>query len=492
MKRLNPVGSLLGFLLTIMMFIGLGISLWYNRGLAFNPGPVTALTKSGVKIQGFASHAEFEKQCSYCHEPLKSSLADKCILCHLDIEQQIKVDQGVHSHISSVYQCDSCHPEHRGRTFDPTKAAYQLFDHSATGFSLNWHQENYDATPMQCTECHVNAEFSVVENQTCSDCHGNHDNQFVQAHLQNFSLNCLGCHDGMDRMQDFEHSQTGYPLEAKHAQIKCKDCHTTDNLQGTTSECVGCHAEPAMHKGLFEQTCDTCHSPTGWSPANLNDKSFSHLETTGFSLVLHPVDYSNQTITCTSCHPADLQTLDIQTCIDCHNNNDQVFMTDHLQQFGSDCMVCHDGVDRLSNFDHANFFPLDGKHESIQCADCHIDNVFRGTPTECWQCHEEPEIHAGVFGLKCSYCHGTEAWSPANLQHHSFPINHGLEEQNLQLQCDTCHGANYIDYTCYQCHEHQPDEILKKHLEEGITEEQLPACVDCHPAGSVVEGDENP
>jgi hypothetical protein len=167
-------------------------------------------------------------------------------------------------------------------------------------------------------------------------------------------------------------------------------------------------------------------------------------------------------------------------------------MADHQEQFGDDCMVCHDGVDRLSNFDHANFFPLDGKHSSIQCLDCHAEKVFRGTPTECWQCHTEPEVHSGVFGLKCSYCHSTEAWSPASLRQHSFPLNHGVDDQNLQLQCDVCHGTNYIDYTCYYCHDHQPSEIIQSHQAIGITEQDLPACINCHPSGTLEENSANP
>ena len=487
MKRLNPIGSVLGFVLTILLFVGLGFSLWYNRGLAFSPGPVTAINKDGVTLQGFTSHAQFEMQCSYCHEPLQTDLASKCKECHTEVNQQIQTDQGVHSQVLNINDCASCHAEHRGRTFNPTLAAYQFFDHSTTTFSLNWHQENYDATPMQCNACHKNNDFGIVPNQECLDCHGNNEINFAQAHTLDFGSDCLSCHDGLDRMQNFAHMKTGYPLEAKHAQIKCTECHTSNSLKETPSDCKDCHAETTIHTGMFEQTCDTCHTPDGWSPAILDNQSFSHIDNAGFSLILHKVDYSDQVITCSACHPTDLQALDIQACITCHNQPDQNFMADHQEQFGADCKVCHDGVDRLSNFDHANFFPLDGIHSSIECSDCHTEKVFRGIPNECWRCHDEPEVHAGVFGLKCFYCHSAEAWSPASLRQHSFPLNHGLEDQNLQLQCNACHGTNYIDYTCYSCHEHQPDEILQSHKAEGITEQDLPSCINCHPAGSLLD-----
>src|SRR4030042_2383796 len=197
MKRLNPVGSLFGFFLTFVLIIGLGLSLWYDRGLAFSPGPVTAMSKDGVALQGFSSHAEFEKQCSYCHEPIKTDLASKCEECHENVKQQLLIGQGVHSQTGNVNGCDSCHADHRGRDFNPTKSAYQLFNHSTTAFSLNWHLINYDASPMQCNACHKKDDFGDVPNQECLNCHGSQKVNFTQSHTQDFGSDCLSCHDGL-------------------------------------------------------------------------------------------------------------------------------------------------------------------------------------------------------------------------------------------------------------------------------------------------------
>jgi hypothetical protein len=492
MKRLNPVGSLLGLLLTLILFVGLGFSLVVNRGLAFSPGHVSAKSITGVSIKGYSSHADFEKQCSNCHEPLTSDIATKCQECHTDVAQQITTKQGIHSQFGNVTECASCHPEHKGRDFDPIKASFQLFDHSTTGFSLNWHQINYDATTMQCSECHKNSSYAKVDNQPCLNCHSDQEKTFSTAHVKDFGANCLECHDGADRMINFDHSTTGYPLEGKHNQVKCADCHTNGTIKDTPKDCKDCHSEPSTHQGQFTQACDTCHTPQGWSPASLDGKPFAHLTTTGFSLALHKSDYSNQAITCATCHPNDLKTLDIQTCIECHTQHDAKIMADHQQQFGSECMGCHDGVDRLSNFDHANFFPLDGKHATTDCIACHVDNVYRGTPSECNQCHKDPDIHAGVFGLKCFYCHTADSWSPASLRQHNFPLNHGVEDQNLQLQCDACHGSNYIEYTCYNCHDHQPDAIAQSHVSLKIADQDLSACVKCHPAGTIETNQPSP
>lgn len=405
----------------------------------------------------------------------------------MDVDKQLQAGQGVHSQIANVNACASCHSEHHGRSFNPTLASYKLFDHSKTKFSLNWHQEDFDATPMVCEACHKNDNFSIVSNQECLDCHGKHEEKFTLAHTQDFGSDCLICHDGLDRMQNFDHAQTGYVLETKHAQQKCTDCHKASNPKDAPTNCSACHSEPTMHQGLFEQRCDTCHTPAGWSPAVYENQSFSHLESAGFSLDLHKADYHDQVMTCSTCHTTELKILDVQTCIDCHTQNVQAFMTDHLDQFGSNCMTCHDGIDRLRNFDHENFFILEGRHLSTQCSDCHVEKVFRGTPKECWQCHSEPEVHAGVFGLKCFYCHFANGWSPANLREHRFPVNHGLEDKNIQQECKTCHGTNFVEYSCYNCHDHQLDEITKSHQAEGIADQDIPACVNCHPIGTLDE-----
>jgi len=489
MRRLNPFGNLLGYFLTFLLFIGIGLSLLSNRGLAFSPGELSAKGIEEVIIKGFSSHANFEKQCNTCHEPVTSTLATKCLDCHTDVEQQIANTNGAHSQIADNHECASCHPDHRGRNFDLTSAAYQLFDHSVTNFSLNLHQINFDATPMTCSACHKDSSYSVVDNQPCESCHSNHEQAFDKVHIVNYGTNCLGCHDGVDSMLVFDHTQTLFALSGQHAELKCVDCHTDGNSQKAPTTCQDCHAESEAHLGEFEATCEICHNQQSWTPANLNGSDFEHFVNTGFSLTLHATDYSNQVISCRNCHPTELKILEKQACLDCHTNHNAVFMTQHQLQYGNDCMVCHDGVDRLRNFDHNNFFILDGKHASIQCEACHANQIYRSTPNECYQCHLEPEIHRGVFGQKCAYCHNSDAWSPANLRKHEFPINHGLDNPGVQLGCTACHGSNYFEYTCYSCHDHQTDEIVKIHTDEGVSTQDLTACASCHPTGVIGQND---
>jgi hypothetical protein len=196
------------------------------------------------------------------------------------------------------------------------------------------------------------------------------------------------------------------------------------------------------------------------------------------------VRFDGTPFTCAGCHAgASAQTLpavDGPVCAECHALADQAFMTAHMQTFGLDCTSCHDGTGALRDFDHNQFFVLDGAHAPLACEACHAEQRFKGTPAECAGCHAEPEVHAGVFGAECAACHTTTAWTPAALRAHIFPLDHGGQGE---VACATCHVERYPAYTCYGCHEHTPEETQRQHAEEGLTTEQLLDCAECHPSG---------
>lgn len=104
-------------------------------------------------------------------------------------------------------------------------------------------------------------------------------------------------------------------------------------------------------------------------------------------------------------------------------------------------------------------------------------------PHHCASCHEEPEIHADLFGVNCARCHSATAWTPAVLTSHVFLLDHGGEGE---VSCQTCHPAKYGVYDCYACHDnHQFEEMEEVHLAEDIKD--FANCATCHPTG--VEGE---
>lgn len=348
-----------------------------------------------------------------------------------------------------------------------------------------------------CSYCHQPLQANQAE--LCMNCHTEIAAQVDQHQGTHGKLdstaNCASCHKehlGKDydpvqaSLKLFDHNQTSFPLAGKHGQIACDACHKDGNFSNIQPTCVSCHAEPSLHAGMYGLDCATCHTSTSWNPAILNGQAFTH-EATSFSLVLHGKNRQGQAIVCSDCHQGDPPTsptrfYDTKACIDCHSQNDPIFMKKHIDQYRPSCIICHDGRDRMHNFNHANFFPLTGKHAEVACESCHTDKQYHGTPADCASCHKEPPVHVGFFGLKCQLCHTSQAWQPAKLTAHSFPPQHGGNGTNT---CQTCHTGPYTQYTCYGCHDHQADEIAQSHGRAGIPSDQLPDCTSCHLDGEV-------
>jgi hypothetical protein len=203
-------------------------------------------------------------------------------------------------------------------------------------------------------------------------------------------------------------------------------------------------------------------------------------------LSLHQTDYSGDPISCQDCHTQFLESTSgfAYACQTCHLRQDTVFIVGHVLSFGETCTDCHDGVDRMMSFDHESVFPIGGKHLGLDCMDCHTNQQFNDSQTICATCHQEPEVHASFFGQRCQMCHQDLGWQPALLASHDFPLNHGNQGD---LSCDTCHNGAYMEYTCYNCHDHKESEIQTVHSAAGIASEHIPDCIACHLDGLIHE-----
>lgn len=501
LSRQHPFISPIGCGSALLVVIGVAVVALFSGGKEFSPGEVSALTQptsASAQAGGFANHAEFEQFCFLCHAPFLGIRATLCEDCHTAVAEERATLTGLHGseQIGDTARCQTCHREHEGREMNLMTDARQQFDHRDMAFSLTRHVRDYAQQPLvtQCDTCHTGAHFAA-ERSTCTLCHSAQNQIFMVDHLLAFGDDCLACHDGVDKQSHFDHGQTDFPLKALHAQVACAECHRADvPAADTLTACVACHAEPNAHLGMFGTDCAECHSPTGWSPATLSDTAFNHAQATGFALTSHTVDYNGAPFTCRACHSggenkplAEAFAFDQQTCVTCHVNADPTFMTEHTQQFGADCLSCHDGSGNMKNFDHANFFELDGQHATLECEQCHVEKKFKNTPKECVGCHAEPTVHFGVFGTDCAACHTTAAWTPARLTQHTFPLNHG--EQG-EVACATCHVDTYTTYTCYGCHEHNEADIVREHAEENIRGDRLANCMECHADGKEKEGND--
>jgi hypothetical protein len=262
-----------------------------------------------------------------------------------------------------------------------------------------------------------------------------------------------------------------------HAEVggDCKACHAAPWESATMADrCTACHMGIAqqmrdvatMHGTLMHDNpnlgCWHCHPEHRGADAQLTvmeEASFPH-EVVGFSLKGHQLTAAREPFTCKDCHQGDITTFAPDACDNCHRQMDLGFMTAHTLSFGSACLDCHDGVDRLGkNFDHSVFsFKVTGKHVGVACVQCHMNarglGDFKGTPQDCYRCHQKDEPHEGRFGFNCADCHTTDGWTPAKFDHNLAAFK--LEGRHTEVACDACHTNKQFKGTptdCYSCHQ---------------------------------------
>jgi hypothetical protein len=365
----------------------------------------------------------------------------------------------------------------------------------------------------------------------CRDCHPEHRGETA-------TLTDLGENTFPHEALGF--SLNGHQLTAAGAAFSCKDCHQDDITKFAPDTCDSCHRQMDVvftqsHVLSFGSDCLACHDGV--------DKFGSDFEHSAFAFQLSG---KHADVACTKCHldartVADLQSAP-QDCFSCHQKDDK-----HEGGFGTDCSACHNPMNWSdATFDHnLSVFKLEGEHAEVKCDQCHVNNVFKGTPQDCVSCHQKDDEHNGEFGTDCAACHTPKTWDGATFDHSlsSFPLTgahttvdckqchtngqfKGLDTTCLachaeptehagqfgtdcvachtttawtpatfngdhtfplnhgeggQVSCATCHPAGYTTYTCYGCHEHNESNISSEHREEGIS--NFENCMECHADG---------
>ncbi len=251
--------------------------------------------------------------CKKCHtsgvytKPLNHQY---CTDCHYDYhEGQFRKDE-------VLQNCKECHSVNG---FAPS--SYGIAQHNKTDFKL---EGAHLATP--CFACHKKTDdwrFSGLGSR-CIDCHDNiHKGYFDEKFLA--GSDCKNCHSVMVwNKVTFDHDETGFKLQGKHAQTTCRQCHFAESEMEMKQQftwnnelCTNCHED--AHFGQFtkngETNCERCHTFTDWEP--------------------NKFDHDNARFKLDGKHAG-------LACISCHKSNDELLKGYIVYKFEDiSCQSCH-------------------------------------------------------------------------------------------------------------------------------------------------------
>ncbi|HXB67609.1 MAG TPA: hypothetical protein VNY05_05165 [Candidatus Acidoferrales bacterium] len=427
--------------------------------------------------------------CQKCHGPrpgqenpqYKGLTYSGCQSCHTDPHR------GAFQDVKFRGSCDNCHNTNGWKNNRPGAE----FNHATTKFPL---LEKHAA--VVCSACHKGTDFRrPIAHERCQQCHEDpHNRQFA---TRAAGSDCSSCHNltGFKpaKFDRETHRQTAFPIEGKHAALRCAECHQPEGRGAVYISrklvCSACHAD--RHGGEFAAAphanqCDQCHTSAGFQATTFTVAR--HAETQ-FALT-----GKHATVTCDKCHkplPAGGTALPLapvkagtpvtvprqyhfasRTCNTCHTDPHQTKLA---------CEGCHTSEQwkEVSTFDHSKTkFKIDGAHLNVKCIQCHkpsepvgggpakVAPEFSKTPTQCLDCHNAKDAHAGQFksgpAEDCGQCHVTARWNGEAFNHDKTPF---------------VLNRDHRDVACAKCHKDQRESAGKMiRIYRGTTTE----CVKCH------------
>ncbi|MGQ7869502.1 hypothetical protein [Sunxiuqinia sp. sy24] len=412
-------------------------------------------------------------RCTECHVLGEKVTNEKCLDCHIEIQNLIQLNQGFHASTEMDGKaCITCHSEHHGRDFEMARFNQEQFNHALTGFELEGRH-----SLITCKDCHkkefIHQEISQKKTgntflgleRKCLTCHEDY-------HQQTLSDECSSCHNlnSFNPATKFDHQQADFQLEGKHQQVDCNKCHMKEERNGKAfqqftnvefNNCTACHKD--VHENRFGQDCRKCHTVESFlQVSSLPD--FDHNQTN------FPLKGKHQKVNCKTCHEQSYaKSMAHNQCNDCHQDYHQgQFIQNNTQP---DCYSCHS----VNGFKPSGYtierhnqsnFKLTGAHLATPCFMCHQKTdrwEFKDFGSRCVDCHQD--IHKGQISKKfmpkqqCELCHSVNQWDEVHFDHHQ--TNFELKGKHAQTDCRSCHF--------------EKGEVLVQHF-SGLSER----CESCH------------
>lgn len=380
---------------------------------------------------------EIKNGCMTCHRHKEAHGGkfknDQCLTCHQEggskklRKESLEIYHGEKSkfplrnghanvqcqlcHQNDVYQatdsaCGSCHQDslHQGslgedceRCHEPGQWPAVRFDHEQ---DTRWPLQGKHAAIQTCEGCHPARHYTGTP-KTCgaAGCHKADD-----LHQGQLGSKCETCHS-VEGTLLFRHNRDArFKIDGAHEPLVCASCHPSITFKPVRSDCFGCHAEPAIHKGRYGTQCERCHTT----------RTFRDIR------ALHDVgDFSltgaHDQLDCARCHPRGEQRRGSgNLCITCHRKDDI-----HNNALSPRCGECHTQRSFApARFDHLTVgCALVGLHGTLPCADCHTRGNFGAVSPLCVSCHRNDALRVRTPDhrtlLECGRCHNPTAWIPA-------------------------------------------------------------------------------
>ena len=362
---------------------------------------------------------------------------------------------------------------------------------AATGFTLETPHKTLD-----CESCHKNQVFKGTP-RDCYSCHrADYEKAQNPAHVAGgFPTDCTGCHKpSSPTWQGATFTHASFLLAGVHLTQACAACHRNNVFKGTPRDCYTCHKtdyqnskSPPHASAAFPVACETCHK---YSAPNWRDAGFNHNVTTTFAL-----GGVHITQPCAACHVNNVFKGTPRDCFSCHKTDYQNSKSPPhaAAAFATTCDSCHKYTDpawKPATFNHstATTFALAGVHATQACATCHVNNVFKGTPRDCFACHKTdyqnsktPSHAAAGFPTACDTCHkfADAAWKPSTFNH-STSTTFPLAGTHATQLCSACHKNNVFKGTardCWSCHKTDfQNSVNPGHVAAGFPT----TCDGCH------------
>ncbi|MBI1860952.1 MAG: hypothetical protein HYR96_08545 [Deltaproteobacteria bacterium] len=321
---------------------------------------------------------------------------------------------------------------------------------------LKCHEAGKGISEEKCLACHKEIRekvlskkgFHGVATDSCITCHGDHKGREKDT-------------TDLDETA-FKHERTDFPLDGKHAGLKCAQCHTQlrkdkasrkidTHFFGLSTTCVSCHKRDDVHHftGRLQTTdCNQCHGTRGWKLG----LQFDHARDGNFKL-----DGKHAELKCAECHKAGKYSwpgLKTKECRTCHEDFHKQNLSPKFQT--GKCQQCHAQTTwKIEPFNHAaTGYPLRGKHSDLKCAECHKQEnkekemkhfTWKGLKSDCLSCHKD--FHR--FGHhqskklgnleKCLDCHTEHSWKETHSFNHSVDTRFPVDGKHVGLNCTDCH-----------------------------------------------------